>query len=110
MVWRAAESGNRGRAVDGPVRKTRSASGLGGVFELGPLNLQPRPGCAWRPAGHPARLRATCHRTGGVRHMLAALDLATGTMTHRIRERERWREFLALLNCSAPDGPARSRM
>jgi transposase len=29
--------------------------------------------------------------------MIAALDLATGTMTYRIRERKRWREFLALL-------------
>jgi transposase len=65
--------------------------------EFGPLNLQPRPGRAWRPAAHPARLRATYHRTGGVRHMLAALDLATGQMTYRIRERKRWREFLAFL-------------
>ena len=48
--------------------------------EFGPLNLQPRPGRGWRPAGHPARLRATYHRTSGVRHMIAALDLATGKM------------------------------
>ena len=46
--------------------------------EFGPLNRQPRPGRGWRPAGHPVRLRATYHRTGGVRHMIAALDLATG--------------------------------
>jgi DDE superfamily endonuclease len=45
----------------------------------------------------PARRRATYQRTGGVRHMIAALDLATGTMTYRIRDRKRWREFLALL-------------
>lgn len=65
--------------------------------EFGPMNLQPRPGHAWRPAGHPARLRATYHRDDGVRHMLAALDLATGTMIYRIRERKRWREFLSFL-------------
>jgi transposase len=65
--------------------------------EFGPLNLQPRPGRAWQPAGHPARLRATYRRTRGVRHMIAALDLATGTMTYRIRDRKRWREFLAFL-------------
>ena len=29
--------------------------------------------------------------------MLAALDLATGTITYRIRERKRWQEFLAFL-------------
>ncbi|HTT52504.1 MAG TPA: helix-turn-helix domain-containing protein [Streptosporangiaceae bacterium] len=40
--------------------------------EFGPLNLQPRPGRAWRRAGHPARLRACYRRTGGVRHMIAA--------------------------------------
>jgi transposase len=65
--------------------------------EFGPLNLQPRPGRAWRPAGHPARLRATYHRTSGVRHMIAALDLATGKMIYRIRERKRWHEFLSFL-------------
>jgi hypothetical protein len=53
--------------------------------EFGPLNLQPRPGRGWRPGRHPARLRATCHRTGGVRHMIAALDLATGQIFYRIR-------------------------
>jgi transposase len=73
--------------------------------EFGPLNLQPRPGRAWRPAGHPARLRATYHRTGGVRHMIAALDLATGQITYRIRQRKRWQEllsFLRLLRCRWP--------
>ncbi len=65
--------------------------------EFGPLNLQPRPGKAWRPAGHPARLRATYRRTGGVRHMLTALDLGSGQIIYRIRDRKRWREFLAFL-------------
>lgn len=46
--------------------------------EFGPLNLLPRKGKAWRPFTRPARLRATHTRTQGVRHMLAALDLATG--------------------------------
>jgi transposase len=67
------------------------------VDEFGPLKLQPRPGRAWRPAGHPARLRATYRRTRGVRHMIAALDLGSGQITYRIGERKRWREFLAFL-------------
>ncbi|MQA76755.1 MAG: IS630 family transposase, partial [Solirubrobacterales bacterium] len=29
------------------------------VDEFGPLNLQPRPGRGWFPAGHPTRFRAT---------------------------------------------------
>lgn len=65
--------------------------------EFGPLNLQPRPGRAWRPAGGPARLRATHNRHHGVRHILAALDLTTGKMIYRIRERKRWREFSSFL-------------
>src|SRR4051812_18826041 len=32
------------------------------VDEFGPLNLQPRPGKAWRPIGKPVRQRATYHR------------------------------------------------
>ena len=47
------------------------------VDEFGPLNLQPRPGHGWFPRGRPARRRATYTRTGGVRHMFAALDLAS---------------------------------
>jgi transposase len=65
--------------------------------EFGPLNLQPRPGRAWRPAAHPARLRATYRRTRGVRHMIAALDLGSGKIIYRIGDRKRWREFLAFL-------------
>jgi len=67
------------------------------VDEFGPLNLQPRKGKAWRPTGHPARLRATYHRNDGVRHLLGALDLATGRLYYRIRGRKRWCEFLSFL-------------
>lgn len=67
------------------------------VDEFGPLNLQPRPGKGWWPTGGARKLRATFTRTSGVRHMLAALDLATGKMVYRIRARKRWREFLDLL-------------
>jgi transposase len=67
------------------------------VDEFGPLNLQPRPGRGWFPTGRPVRLRATFTRTAGVRHMFAALDLATGQMFYRFRDRKRWTEFLAFL-------------
>jgi transposase len=64
------------------------------VDEFGPLNLQPRPGRGWFPIGHPTRLRATYTRTGGVRHMLAGLDLSSGQMFYRFRNRKRWPQFL----------------
>ncbi|WP_455754855.1 IS630 family transposase [Streptomyces mirabilis] len=67
------------------------------VDEFGPLNLMPRKGKTWGPVKRPRRLRATYNRYGGVMHMLAALDLATGKLYYRIRPRKRWREFLGLL-------------
>ena len=67
------------------------------VDEFGPLNLQPRPGRGWFPTGRPRRLRATYRRTSGVRHMFAALDLGSGQMFYRFRDRKRWIEFLGFL-------------
>jgi transposase len=67
------------------------------VDEFGSLNLQPRPAQGWFPSRRPARQRATYHRTGGVRHLLAALDLASGQMFYRFRDRKRWQEFAAFL-------------
>jgi transposase len=67
------------------------------VDEFGPLNLQPRPGRGWFPRGCPSRRRATYTRTVGVRHMFAALDLASGQMFYRFRDRKRWQEFLGFL-------------
>src|SRR5690606_4686340 len=54
------------------------------VDEFGPLNLQPRPGRGWFPSARPARLRATYNRYGGVRHMFAGLDLASGQLFYRL--------------------------
>lgn len=67
------------------------------VDEFGPLNLQPHAGHGWYEAGEPARLRATYTRPHGVRHLFGALDLASGQLVYRIRDRKRWREFLAFL-------------
>ena len=64
------------------------------VDEFGPLNLQPRPGHGWFRRGQPARLRATYNRHAGVRQMSAALDLASGQMFYRFRDRKRWPQFL----------------
>ena len=62
--------------------------------EFGPLNLIARPGQGWFPRGRPARQRATYTRTAGVRHMFGALDLASGQLFYRFRDRKRWQEFL----------------
>ncbi|WP_083275996.1 IS630 family transposase [Pseudonocardia sp. HH130630-07] len=67
------------------------------VDEFGPLNLLPRPGRGWFPIRRPARLRATYSRHSGVRHMFAGLDLASGQLFYRLRDRKRGREFLDFL-------------
>ncbi len=67
------------------------------VDEFGPLNLQPRPGRGWSTTRRPRRLRATYNRPHGVRTCSPALDLASGRLYYRIRDRKRWTEFLAFL-------------
>ncbi len=71
--------------------------------EFGPLNLQPRPGRQWarrgtttREPGEPPRrrIRATYHRTSGVRHLFAALELGSDKMYGHIKKRKRRGEFL----------------
>ena len=77
------------------------------VDEFGPLNLQPRPGRGWFRRGRPCRQRATYTRTAGVRQMFAALDLATGQLFYRFRDRKRWPQFLDFckqLRCRFPTG------
>ncbi|MFD2415038.1 transposase [Amycolatopsis pigmentata] len=64
------------------------------VDEFGPLNLQPRPARGWFRRGQPTRLRATYNRKAGVRQMLAGLDLASGQVFCRFRDRRRWPQFL----------------
>jgi transposase len=70
------------------------------VDEFGPLNLQPHPGKHWAVEGgggeqpRPTR-RATYHRFGGVRHLLAAYDLSTDRLYGHIKKRKGRVEFLA---------------
>jgi transposase len=78
------------------------------VDDFGLLNLQPRKGKAWRSKRRPRRQRATYTRTSGVMHMLAALDLTTGKLFHRIRDRKRGSSSSISSRRCAPAGPERS--
>ena len=73
------------------------------VDELGPLNLQPRPGRQWaavsgknkEPGRAPRpRLRATYTRTAGVRHLLAAYELGEDKLFGHIKPRKTRGRFL----------------
>ena len=73
------------------------------VDEFGPLGLQPRPGRHWaavsgkgkEPGRAPRpRMRATYHRTEGVRHLLAAYDLHEDKLYGHVRPRKTRTRFL----------------
>jgi transposase len=73
------------------------------VDEFGPLNLQPRPGRQWaavsgkgkEPGRAPRRrMRATYHRTEGVRHLLAAYELGEDKLFGHVKPRKTRARFL----------------
>ena len=84
--------------------------------EFGPLNLQPRPGRQWAavsgkgkdPSRSPRRrMRATYHRTEGVRHLLAAYELGEDKLFGHVKPRKtrtRFLEFCRYLRTLYPSG------
>jgi transposase len=71
--------------------------------EFGPLNLQPRPGRQWAPVSGKGkdpgrsprrRMRATYHRTEGVRHLLAACELGEDKLFGHVKPRKTRTRFL----------------
>lgn len=67
------------------------------IDEFGPLNLLPRHGKHYARIKHVDRLRATYHRTGGVRHMFGVYDMERDTLTGVFTEKKNWITFLDLL-------------
>jgi len=43
--------------------------------QFGPLSIRPCHGTCWAPRKHPVRLRATCHRTHGIRYFHGCYSL-----------------------------------
>jgi hypothetical protein len=81
------------------------------IDEFGPLNRQPHPGRRWttRAGGGPRprrRRRATSTRPRGVRHLLAADELARDRLDGHGRPPKRRGEFLVFALCAFA-GPAR---
>lgn len=67
------------------------------VDEYGPLNVQPRHGRHWARGGHVDRLRATYHRTNGVRLFFGVCNLERDRLAGRFAQRKNWRTFLSSL-------------
>jgi transposase len=73
------------------------------VDEFGPLNLRPRPGRQWAAVSGKSkesgraprrRMRATYHRTGGIRHLFAAYELGQDKLFGHIKPRKTRARFL----------------
>src|SRR6266511_1824050 len=64
--------------------------------EFGPLELRPAGGSVWARRREPARVRATYHRGGGTRTLLAFYDVHAGALGGIFRRR--WRLFVVLDN------------
>jgi transposase len=86
-LYRAAEAG----------RTARHGCVVVCLDECGPLSLRPWPGSAWAPAGRPWRTRATYHRTGGVRYLLASYDVGADRLAGRLVEHKDGPTTLAAL-------------
>jgi len=65
--------------------------------EFGPLSIQPFPGKGWFGKGKPDRLPATYHRTHGIRHLLAALDLKSDKLYGHVSESKKHQDLLRFL-------------
>ena len=57
--------------------------------EFGPLELRPQGGVVWARRCEPARVRATYHRGGGTRTLLAFYDVHSGALGGIFRRRKR---------------------
>ncbi len=102
VSWHASKTGDAGNVPDFAAKMAHVLDRHNNpptdgrvvcVDEFGPLNLQPLG--SWFPRRHLNRLCATHNRTQGVRHTFDAVDPATGQLYFRIRDRNRWIEFLA---------------
>lgn len=60
--------------------------------EFGPLERRPLGGVVWAKEGAPARVRATYHRGGGTRTLLAFYDVHAGALGGIFRRRKRMAE------------------
>ena len=61
------------------------------------MEVKPEKGANWASEGNPDRVPATYNRTEGVRHLLAAYDLAEDKMYGHMKPRKTHVEFLGFL-------------
>src|SRR5580700_8069025 len=65
--------------------------------QFGPLSIRPCHGTCWAPRKHPARLRATYHRTHGIRYFHGCYSLGDDQLWGVVREHKGANHTLAAL-------------
>ena len=75
--------------------------------QFGPLSIRPCHGTCWAPRKHPARLRATYHRTHGIRYFHGCYSIGDDQLWGVVRRRKGADHTLAALKsirAARPDG------
>jgi len=65
--------------------------------QFGPLSIRPCHGACWAPRKHPVRLRATCHRTHGIRYFHGCYGIGDDQLRGVTREHKGGGHTLAAL-------------
>ena len=65
--------------------------------QFGPLSIRPCHGTCWAPRKHPGRLRATCHRTHGIRYFHGCYGIGDDQLWGVTREHKGGDHTLAAL-------------
>jgi transposase len=81
-----------------------------GFDQFGPLSIRPCRGSAWAPRQHPARLRATYHRTHGVRYFHGCYCMGDDQLRGVTRERKGADHTLAALRSIRAARPGGCRL
>jgi len=107
-TWKESADPDRDAKLDRIEQVTSHYAGRCFAFDqFGPLSIRPAHGSSWAPRQRPARLRATYHRTHGIRYFHGCYSLADDQLWGIMRERKGGDHTLAALKsirARRPDG------
>jgi transposase len=110
-AWKESRDPDRDAKLDRIEHVTSRYPGRCFAFDqFGPLSLRPCHGTCWAPRQHPARLRATCHRTHGIRYFHGCYSLGDDQLWGVTREHKGAAHTLAALKSIRAARPGGCRL
>jgi len=107
-TWKESRDPDRDAKLDRIEYVTSAYPGRCFAFDqFGPLSIRPCHGTCWAPRKHPVRLRATYHRTHGIRYFHGCYSLGDDQLWGVVREHKGADHTLAALKsirAARPDG------